>query len=141
MDKWLAKFLDGSSENGTDIPDTMPESASLSGMSVSFPKSTGGNLSSVSGMSVQFPKSTGENLPMPGRDVAQVQGVQPGDRVVWRRGDLSWHAAVVDFLHTASDGEEWVFCTLKNGEQNVLNVKFIFDSQKAERRDDETRKT
>ena len=115
MDKWLAKFLDGSSENGTDIPDTMPESASVSGMSVSFPK------------------STGENLPMPGREVAQVQGVQPGDKVFWQRGDLSWHAAVVDFPHTPSDGEHWVFCTLKNGEQNVLNVKFIFDSQKGGR--------
>lgn len=70
-----------------------------------------------------------------------IQDIQPGDRVVWRRGDSSWHAAIVDFLHTSSDGEHWVFCTLPNGEQNVLNVKFIFDSQKAERRDDETRKT
>ena len=70
---------------------------------------------------------------MPGREVAQVQGVQPGDRVVWQRGDLSWQAAVVDFPHTSSDGEHWVFCTLKNGEQNVLNVKFIFDSQKGGR--------
>lgn len=65
------------------------------------------------------------------REVARVQGVQPGDRVTWQRGDLSWQAATVDFLHLGADGSEWVFCTLKNGEQNTLNVKFICDSQKA----------
>lgn len=34
MDKWLAKFLDDSLEDRTDIPDTLPNSVSMSVLSV-----------------------------------------------------------------------------------------------------------
>lgn len=51
--------------------------------------------------------------------------IQPGDRVFWQRGDLTWQTAVVDFLHIDADGGQWIFSTLPNGDQNTVNVKVL----------------
>lgn len=110
MDQWFAKFLDGSLGNRTDKPDSLPESVS------------------VSGMSVQCSRGTEENSPM------QPHAIEPGDRVYWQRGDLTWQTAQVDFLHIDGDGNQWIFSTLPNGDQNTLNVKVVHICHEKERR-------
>lgn len=116
MDLWFAKFLDGSLEHRTDKPDRLPQSAS------------------VSGKSAPFPKSTGENLSTPQQARTPPCGIRPGDRVTWQRNDLSWQTALVDFLHVDAAGDEWLFCTLRNGEQNTLNPKIARLCNESERR-------
>jgi hypothetical protein len=42
----------------------------------------------------------------------------------WARADGSTHLGFVDFFHTDSDGTRWVFVTMPNGDQGVVNLKF-----------------
>lgn len=107
MDQWFAKFLDGSLGNRTDKPDSLPESVS------------------VSGMSGQCSRGAGGNSPMQIEGQNQVQAIQPGDHVYWERGDLSFQAAEVDFLHTDATDVRWLFVTQANGDQITLNEKVI----------------
>ena len=69
MDKWLAKFLADALENQTDKADILPELVSVSGMSVPFSESPGGN-------------STLD--PTPQIDRAPTPPLQPGWLVAYR---------------------------------------------------------
>ena len=54
----------------------------------------------------------------------QMSAVVPGAVIFWQRGDGTRHSAVVEFLHTDTDGSQWAFCTTADG-WAAVNIKFL----------------
>ena len=83
--------------------------------------------------SVSTPHQESPELEAAGPYQQQMDGairqIQPGDRVSWQRGDLSFQTGEVDFMHTDPAGLRWLGVTQANGDKPMLNEKFIISGK------------
>jgi hypothetical protein len=86
-----------------------------------------GEVQLVPGKPVDLPEARALRLleKAPGKvRLVQQPTIAPGRVIAWEGPDLARRCAIVDFLHTDSDGTRWAFVTLPDGAWAAVNLKY-----------------